>query len=71
MSAPLVDVSKFKVTEETHAYFSAESFVAGQNINELMRDVLEKYVATRLHVAKVTDAKLKSKGLPGILGDRS
>ncbi len=69
MALPLVDVSKFKVSEEVHAYFSAEAHVSGRHINELIRDALEGFVATRLHVAKVADLKLKAKGLPGILGD--
>jgi hypothetical protein len=67
MASDLKDL-RGKITVETHCALEAESRVSGKDKNEIARRVLHEWAVKKLEVAKVTDALLRSEGLPGIAG---
>jgi len=65
MSADLKDF-RGKITVETHCVLEAENRVSGEDKSVIARQVLHEWAIQKLRVAKVTDALLRSEGMPGI-----
>lgn len=63
-----------KITVETHCVLEAENRVTGEDKSEIVRNILHEWAVKKLHCAKITDALLRSEGMPGIaeggLGNR-
>ena len=65
MSAELKDF-RGKITVETNCVLEAENRVSGRDKSEIAREILHEWAMQKLHVARVTDALLRSEGLGGI-----
>jgi hypothetical protein len=65
VSADLKDF-RGKITIETHCVLEAENRVTGEDKSVIARQVLHEWAVQKLQVAKVTDALLRSEGMPGI-----
>lgn len=70
MAAELKDF-RGKLTVEAHCVLEAENRVTGEDKSEIVRRILHDWAVQKLHCAKVTDALLRSEGLPGIVGGKS
>lgn len=68
MSLDLHDL-RLKVTPLTHAWLSARARVTGDDINTIVRDLLDLHSRRELEIAKVADALMRREGLPGIAGE--
>lgn len=67
MAAELKDF-RGKITIEAHCVLEAENRVSGEDKSEIVRKILHEWALQKLHVAKLTDALLRSEGEPGIAG---
>ncbi len=65
MAAELKDF-RGKITVEAHCVLEAENRVTGQDKSEIVRAILHDWAIQKLHVARLTDALLRSEGEPGI-----
>ena len=69
MSLPLHDVGSVKISEAAHSYLSARATQKHTTLVALIRELVEEYVASELHVFSVAYQTHKSKELGAILGD--
>lgn len=69
MSLPLHDVGSVKVSEVAHSYLSARATQKHTTVVALVRELVEEYVTSELHVFTVAEQTHKSKELGAILGD--
>lgn len=65
MAADLKDF-RGKITVEAHCVLEAENRVTGEDKSEIVRKILHEWAMQKLQCAKVTDALLRSEGMPGI-----
>ena len=54
-----------KITRRTHAMLLAERAASGDEISEIVRDVLDKWAAGRIHAASVVANVLRGEGYLG------
>ena len=65
MSADLKDF-RGKITVETHCVLEAVNRVTGEDKSEIVRKILHEWATEQMNRAKITDALLRSEGMPGI-----
>ena len=63
MAVDLKDIGKVKVTEETHAWLTAESMFTRRPMAEIVRDVLHDVVVRDLERGRLVEAQLKAQGI--------
>jgi hypothetical protein len=56
-----------KITIETHCVVEAMHRVSGDDRREIVRKVLHEWAVQKVREAKITDALLRSEGIPGIV----
>lgn len=69
MSLPLHDVGSVKVSEIAHSYLSARATQKHSTVVALIRDLVEDYVTSELHVFSVADENHMTKQLGKISGN--
>ena len=69
MSIPLHDAGSVKISETAHSYLKARADQKHTTVVALIRDLVEDYVSSELHVFSVADQLHESKQLGKITGD--
>lgn len=69
MSIPLHDVGSVKISEAAHSYLAARAAQKNITVVAMVRELVEEYVTTELHIFSVAGETHRSKQLGEILGD--